>query len=115
MKTEFLLQYNAVCQSIDVHIRHCGGWAEQVIVRQSTDDADYHAPVLSLNLTEAQNLMDQLWFCGLRPSEGTGSAGALAATQAHLEDVRVILNRMMNHILPEPQPELRVFPGGDAA
>jgi hypothetical protein len=26
--------------------------------------------------------------CGLRPSEGTGSAGALAATERHLKDMQ---------------------------
>jgi len=45
-------------------------------------------PFLSLALDQAQSLMDSLWDCGLRPSEGTGSAGSLAATQRHLEDMR---------------------------
>ena len=36
-------------------------------------------------------LMDDLWQCGLRPSEGTGSAGALAATQKHLDDMRKLV------------------------
>jgi len=35
--------------------------------------------------------MDSLWDCGLRPSEGTGSAGALSATQKHLDDMRKIV------------------------
>lgn len=34
--------------------------------------------------------MDALWHCGLRPSEGTGSAGSLAATEKHLKDMRAI-------------------------
>lgn len=33
---------------------------------------------------------DELWRCGLRPTEGTGSAGSLAATQAHLKDMKAI-------------------------
>lgn len=45
-------------------------------------------PTISLEYEEAQKLMDELWNCGLRPSEGSGSAGALAATQKHLEDMR---------------------------
>lgn len=36
----------------------------------------------------AQRLMDSLWDCGLRPSQGKGSAGAMAATERHLEDMR---------------------------
>jgi hypothetical protein len=38
----------------------------------------------------AQSLMDQLWTCGLRPTEGTGSAGSLTATQLHLKDMQTI-------------------------
>lgn len=41
-----------------------------------------------LTKQEAQILMDDLWLCGLRPSEGTGSAGSLKATQNHLDDLR---------------------------
>ena len=40
--------------------------------------------LITIDNKEAQSLMDQLWSCGLRPSEGSGSAGALAATQRHL-------------------------------
>jgi hypothetical protein len=31
-----------------------------------------------------------LWNCGLRPTEGSGSAGSLAATQRHLDDMRTV-------------------------
>lgn len=40
--------------------------------------------------TEAQELMDNLWRCGFRPTEGKGSAGQLAATDRHLQDMRAI-------------------------
>jgi len=48
-------------------------------------------PTIRLKQEEAQRLMDELWVCGLRPSEGTGSAGALAATQKHLDDMRKLV------------------------
>ncbi len=54
-------------------------------------DGAYIEPSALLNKTEAQELMDALWQCGLRPSEGSGSAGALAATQRHLEDMRTLV------------------------
>lgn len=38
--------------------------------------------------TAAQEMMDGLWSCGIRPTEGAGSAGAMTATQKHLEDMR---------------------------
>jgi len=47
-------------------------------------------PTAELNQHCAQELMDDLWRCGLRPSEGSGSAGSLAATERHLNDVRQI-------------------------
>ncbi len=53
-------------------------------------------PTLSLNETEAQRLMDELWNCGYRPSEGSGSAGAMAATQAHLEDMRKLSFQLLS-------------------
>lgn len=48
-------------------------------------------PMMRLEIQTAQQLMDELWQCGLRPTEGTGSAGSLAATQRHLEDLRKLL------------------------
>jgi hypothetical protein len=47
-------------------------------------------PTCVLNKTSAQMLMDELWDCGIRPSEGSGSAGALLATQNHLKDMKSI-------------------------
>jgi hypothetical protein len=46
---------------------------------------------LTLSQADAQRLMDELWSVGLRPSEGSGSAGAMAATQAHLQDMRKLV------------------------
>ncbi len=49
----------------------------------------------SISTDAAQQLMDDLWQCGLRPSEGTGSAGAMAAVEKHLADMRTIaFNRL---------------------
>lgn len=48
----------------------------------------YYTPTARLETTQAQALMDSLWECGIRPTEGAGSAGAMAATQKHLEDMR---------------------------
>ncbi len=47
-------------------------------------------PFMVMQLETAQLLMDELWACGLRPSEGTGSAGSLAATERHLKDMKAI-------------------------
>lgn len=47
-------------------------------------------PAMSISMKDAQRLMDELWHCGLRPSEGSGSAGSLRATEKHLDDMRKI-------------------------
>ncbi len=47
-------------------------------------------PTIRLEYDEAQQLMDDLWQAGLRPAEGSGSAGSLRATEKHLEDMRKI-------------------------
>jgi hypothetical protein len=64
-----------------------------------------NSPLFSLEPTEAQALMDQLWQCGLRPSEGSGSAGSLAATERHLEDMRKLaLHWCLRDELGLPKP-----------
>ena len=48
-------------------------------------------PTFRLDSRQAQRMMDGLWECGLRPSEGSGSAGSLAATERHLTDMQRIV------------------------
>ncbi len=63
----------------------------QAVTMRSIEPNEYAPDVLvSLTRDEAQALMDELWNVGLRPSEGTGSAGAMAATQKHLDDMQGI-------------------------
>lgn len=45
--------------------------------------------------TEAQELMDDLWQCGIRPTEGTGSAGAMQEAQNHIKDLREFGTRLL--------------------
>lgn len=67
-----------------------------LVTLTTTKPGDCHEPFLKLGIQEAQNLMDELWQCGLRPSEGSGSAGSLRATEKHLEDMRVIAMKKLN-------------------
>lgn len=48
-------------------------------------------PALSLSRDDAQALMDELFATGIRPSEGSGSTGQLAAVQAHLKDMQKLV------------------------
>ena len=56
-------------------------------------------PFAMVDIEQAQQLMDELWQCGLRPSEGTGSAGSLRATERHLEDMRKLVARWSGAVL----------------
>jgi len=57
-------------------------------------------PALRLEQHEAQNLMDELWRAGIRPTNGAGSSGQLAATERHLEDMRALTNRLVRFAAP---------------
>lgn len=48
-------------------------------------------PLLRLDPEGAQRLMDELFAAGIRPSEGSGSAGQLAAVKSHLADMRALV------------------------
>jgi len=63
------------------------------------EDVEVHEPALRMHKKAAQLLMDELWRCGLRPSEGTGSAGSLQATERHLHDMQ----RIAFHLLSGPR------------
>lgn len=66
-------------------------------------ESGHHATQATLTLTQkhAQALMDNLWNCGLRPSEGTGSAGSLAATERHLKDMQEITMELLKKFVTE--------------
>jgi len=75
--------------SNDVEIAILSGKAHCTqLVMQETEHGQMTEPTARLSNAAAQELMDQLWSAGLRPSEGSGSAGAMRATERHLEDMR---------------------------
>lgn len=77
-------------QTIDGDVVKRGGWMKEPVFVKVEEGAT--PPVaFRLDLMEAQSLMDRLWKAGLRPTEGSGSAGALAATQSHLKDMQKLV------------------------
>lgn len=66
--------------------------ADPIVFRKRMQ-GDHTVPpaTMALSRDAAQRLMDELWHVGLRPSEGSGSAGSLAATERHLADMRAIV------------------------
>lgn len=68
----------------------------QPLELKEAHEAMVYDPFIRLGISEAQQLMDELWQCGLRPSEGSGSAGSLRATEKHLADMRLITMKKLN-------------------
>lgn len=52
--------------------------------------------LIEIPISSAQVLMDDLWAAGLRPTEGSGSAGSLKATENHLNDMRKIVAKQLD-------------------
>lgn len=70
------------------------------VLMKTKEDGEAISPTFSLSRDAAQRLMDDLWNCGIRPTEGTGSAGSLKATENHLEDMRKIVFDLLNRGTP---------------
>lgn len=79
------IQLQAIC-------RHSNGSLSvaQNITFRDIEEGECCEPFVTISSTAAQMLMDELWRCGLRPTQGEGSAGSLAATERHLKDMRQI-------------------------
>jgi hypothetical protein len=90
---EIHARYAPWSQAVELFLFDRSGDQRRPIQFQATviSESISSEPSISLSEITAQRLMDQLWNCGFRPTEGTGSAGALAATQQHLADLRKIV------------------------
>ena len=86
-------------QGVDLLIRIGNKCANPITFEKNGQDNIYREPSIKIDNTKAQTLMDDLWYAGFRPTEGTGSAGSLMATEKHLEDMRKIVSKKLNVIL----------------
>ncbi|MEO2054718.1 MAG: hypothetical protein ABGX83_05405 [Nitrospira sp.] len=71
------------------------------ITMKRTTPGEVMKPTFSLQKPSAQVLMDDLWNAGIRPTEGSGSAGSLKATEKHLSDMRTIVSKKLGVELNE--------------
>ncbi len=87
-------------EGVSLHLKEktqgMGQLVAQPLVMKQVEQGLHIEPFLRLSINEAQQLIDELWQCGLRPSEGTGSAGSLKATENHLQDMRSIVMKKLN-------------------
>ena len=63
---------------------------------EDVPEGEYRDPFLSITPDDAQALIDGLWSVGFRPTEGSGSAGSLAATERHLKDMQKIAFKLLD-------------------
>ena len=56
-------------------------------------------PILTTGQDALQTLMDELWHLGIRPTEGHGSTGQLAATEKHLDHTTRLLENTLQTVL----------------
>jgi hypothetical protein len=65
------------------------------------DDIARDIQPLSLQYELAQQLIDELWKCGLRPSSGFDGPAAIMATERHLQDMQRLSWRLLDTVSPE--------------
>ena len=87
-------------RKIEIFIRSGKSYADPLVFRE-LDEGAMMRPTLKIEYEDGQSLIDSLWTCGLRPSEGSGSAGSLKATERHLEDMRNLVFTPPPHMKPE--------------
>ncbi len=61
------------------------------------EDGDilYDHAAIGLQDDALQQLMDEMWRNGVRPSEGVASAGQIDAVQAHLRDMQALVGHFV--------------------
>lgn len=79
---------------IELQARDENGYAGRMVFEKKPDHQILDA-FLRIDHSSAQVLMDDLWQAGLRPSEGSGSAGSLKATENHLKDMQRIAFKLL--------------------
>lgn len=58
-------------------------------------------PFMELDYTDGQQLMDELWNAGVRPSDSRDLSGQISAMKAHMSDLR----RLVFKSADEPKSE----------
>ena len=73
-----------------------GHIANKIEFEKETDRFATDVPLISIDNSAAQLLMDDLWHCGIRPTEKVGTVGQLKATENHLHDMQEIVRKILH-------------------
>jgi len=85
-----------VANTYDLHVIGNRAVAKPAEFRQVGLYETIDSPLMTINGTEAQGLMDELWRVGVRPTSGEGSVGQIGATERHLADMRALVAHFSN-------------------
>ena len=94
---EWHIQHNIASDALEVWaLNRAGDFREHVTAELSVHRVDKRqlfdrGPTLRLASDEAQQIMNELWRCGMRPRDGSGALAHVEAQQAHLNDLRAIV------------------------
>jgi hypothetical protein len=81
-------------RSVEIYIRgygfSSGIFGIKNVEWEEVESGKYPNEPFVISQETAQELINSLWECGLRPAQGAGSAGQLETMKAHLEDMRKI-------------------------
>lgn len=83
-------------RGVELLVRSADDGSRGMLTFQPVAVGGQYPPTGVLSMQAAQTLMDDMWNSGIRPTEGAGSAGALRATQQHLDDMRKIAFAQFN-------------------
>jgi hypothetical protein len=97
-------QYSIVRRAVELAcFRHVGAETHVVesftVHERTVKEGELVEPALVLDLDEAQTLLQALWDSGLRPNNGEGSSGQVAALKDHLADMRKIAFMRVNPLI----------------
>lgn len=95
MKYKFFAERGIFTKGIKLHMADCSGAriavATSITFRVIEDNEMHEQPLIDLPVESAQQLIDELYHVGIRPTQAAGSAGQLDAVKYHLEDMRAIV------------------------
>jgi hypothetical protein len=91
----------AQCVQVLIYDREVPAAAKNIVM-ETVERGGYLEPTCRLSDDSAQKLLEELWACGFRPSDGTGNTGELAATRAHLADMRGVALKFVNVLASRP-------------
>lgn len=87
-------------RAVGILIRMGDGVATNITFEKLEPDTIIERPSLSIMPEQAQSLMDDLWTCGFRPTQGRQSEGVTEAQGRHLEDMRALAFGKLGMVKP---------------